>query len=91
MNEWYVFSEGGKPFEVCLGRRQAVDRLLAPDAEGRKYQTTPAERRQITLFMEGVVCDLGSGLLLVGLVRDTDHDPVPDRRITRVIGPGATV
>lgn len=87
MNEWYVFSEGGKPFEVCLGRRHAVNRLLSGD-----FKLTPKEKKDVSLFLEGVVCDLGAGLHIVGLVREEgEPDKVPDRAITRVIGPGAEV
>jgi hypothetical protein len=87
MNEWYVFSEGGKPFEVCLGRRHAVERLLLGD-----FKLTPAEKKQISLFLEGNVCDLGAGLHVVGLVREEGQtDKVPDRSLTRVVGPGAEV
>lgn len=92
MNEWYVFSEGDKPLEVCLGRRVAVDRLLEGD-----FPVTPSEKKQISLFMEAVVCDLGAGLHLVGTVReygDTElapAEPRKDRRLTRVVGPGALV
>lgn len=86
MNEWYVFSEGGKPFEVILGRRHAVNRLTADD-----FKTTETEKKQIMTFLEGNVCDLGGGLLLVGMVREPGKDKVPDREITRVLGPGALV
>jgi len=88
MNEWYVFSEGGKPFEVCLGRRPAINRLL----DGN-FPTTPEERKQISRFLEGNVCDLGGGLKIVGIVRDWEQnaEPRPDRSLTRVVGPGALV
>lgn len=86
MNEWYVYSEGGKPFEVILGRRHAVNRLLAGD-----FKVTPEEKKQCSRFLEGMVCDLGAGLHLVGLVKKEDQDAAPDRRLTRVIGPGAEV
>lgn len=86
MNEWYVYSEAGKPFEVILGRKEAVARLLQGE-----FKTTPEERKQISRFIEGNVCDLGSGLHLVGLVKNGEQEPMPDRRLTRCIGPGALV
>lgn len=86
MVELYVYMEGGKPFEVCMGRREAVNRLIADN-----FPTTPTERKQISAFLESVVCDLGAGLHLVGMVREEGKDAVPDRRIVRVIGPGALV
>jgi hypothetical protein len=79
--EIYVYMEGANPKEVILGRRQAVDRLL----EGA-FKTNPDERRKISLFMEAGPCDLGSGLHIVGYPPET-----PDRRIIRVVGPGALV
>lgn len=87
MNEWYVLSVGGKPVEVILGRKEAVAGLTDKD----QFPITPGEKKQIVNFIEGVVCDLGSGLLVVGLVKNPNEDQAPDRRITRVRGPGAEV
>jgi len=81
MIEVYVYLEGNFPMEVVLGRRAAVDRMLVGD-----FKTTDTERRRISLFMEAGPCDLGSGLTLVGF-----PPSVPDRKIVRVIGPGALV
>ena len=55
------------------------------------FKTTDTERKQISRFLEAVVCDLGAGLHLVGLVKDVDQEAQADRRLTRVIGPGAEV
>lgn len=88
MNEWYVYTEGGKPFEVVLGRMEAVRRILAP---GGTFRTTPEEKKQISRFLEGNVCDLGGGLHLVGIVRSEHDEAQPDRKIIRVIGPGTEV
>jgi hypothetical protein len=87
MNEWYVLEVGGKPVEVILGRKEAVEGLTNKG----EFPVTPTERKQIVAFIEGVVCDLYSGLLVVGLVKNPTEDPEPDRRITRVRGPGAEV
>lgn len=87
MNEWYVLSVGGKPVEVILGRKEAVDALT----EQGTFPCTPEEKKQIVRFIEGNVCDLGSGLLVVGLVKNPNEDQAPDRAITRTRGPGATV
>jgi hypothetical protein len=81
MIEVYVYLEGAHPKEVILGRRHAVDRLLVGG-----FSTTPAERRRISVFLEGAPCDLGTGLHLVGFPPD-----VPDRKIVRVVGPGSLV
>lgn len=81
MIEVYVYLEGLRPVEVVLGRRAAVDRLLAPP-----FKTTSDERKRISLFLEGPPCDLGTGITVVGFPPD-----IPDRRIVRVIGPGAEV
>lgn len=85
MIELYVYMEDNKPKEVIIGRRHAVDRLLADG-----FKTTPAERRSISVFLEAGPCDLGSGLTLVGW-RLEGPDRVADRSITRVIGPGSEV
>lgn len=82
MLEIYVYLEGNNPKEVALGRRQAVDLLLAGG-----FRTTAEERRRISLFMEAGPCDLGSGLTIVG----HPSEGVPDRKIVRIIGPGALV
>lgn len=87
MNEWYVLSVGGKPVEAILGRKEAVAGLT----NHGQFPVTPGEKKQITSFIEGNVCDLGSGLLVVGLVKNPNEDPEEDRRITRVRGPGAEV
>ncbi len=87
MNEWYVLSVGGKPIEAILGRKEAVEGLTNRGV----FPLTPEEKKQITRFIEGNVCDLGSGLLVVGLVRNPTEDPELDRKITRVRGPGAEV
>lgn len=87
MNEWYVLSIGGKPLEVILGRRPAVERLT----DSGLFPLTPEERKAISRFMEGGVCDLGAGLLVVGKVKAPHEDQEPDRKITRTIGPGAEV
>lgn len=81
MIEVYVYMEGANPKAVVLGRRQAVGMLL----EGG-FKTNPDELRRISLFMEANVCDLGTGLHLVGF-----PPGVPDRRIVRVVGPGSLV
>lgn len=88
MNEWYVFSDNGVPVEVVLGRRHAVNRLLQGE-----FKTTESEKKSISRFLEGTLCDLGSGLHLVGLAKDwvEGTDAVGDRRLTRVIGPGTEV
>lgn len=88
MVELYVFMEGGRPKEVVMGRRHAVDRLL----EGN-YTTTPDERKRISLFLETGPCDLGAGIQLVGWILDRAHynERQPDREIVRVIGPGSNV
>lgn len=90
MHEIYVYSEGGRPFEVFYSRREAVDRALEGD-----FKVTPEERKKIVQFMEGNVCDLGGGLHLVGMIKEGykegDAEAKPDRRITRVIGPGSLV
>lgn len=87
MNEWYVLSVGGKPVEVILGRKEAVEGLT----DKGQFPVTPSEKKAIVSFIEGVVCDLGAGLLVVGLVKNPNEDQELDRRITRVRGPGAEV
>lgn len=87
MNEWYVLTIGGKPFEAILGRRQAVERLI----DHGEFPTTPEEKKAISRFLEGIICDLGAGLLVVGKVKAPHEDQEPDRKITRVIGPGTEV
>jgi hypothetical protein len=88
MNEWYVLSIGyltaSTPQKAILGRVQAVREF----AEG--FRMTPAEKRRMALFLEGTVCDLGSGLSLVGYTKD-DGEVIPDRKLTRVLGPGTEV
>lgn len=81
MIELYIYLEGNTPKEVILGRRHAVDRLLL-----NGFKITPAEGRRISSFLEAAPCDLGSGLHVVGF-----PPSVPDRRIVRVVGPGASV
>jgi hypothetical protein len=74
--ELYVYSEGNKPVEVVLGRFQAVKRLCS-----ESFPTTAAERKAISAFLEGNVCELGRGIGLVGCPPE-----VPDRKLTRVTG-----
>lgn len=81
MIETYVIMHGNKPVRVIIGRRQAVDALL----EGG-FKVNPSERRRITLFMEGLVPDAGTGITLVGF-----PPGVPDRGAIRVPGPGSEV
>lgn len=81
MIETYVIMHGNNPVRVVIGRRQAVDALL----EGG-FKLNPDERRKITLFMEGLVPDAGTGLHLVGFPPE-----LPDRRALRVPGPGSEV
>lgn len=82
MVEVYVYLEGFEPKEVVLGRRPAVDRLLSGG-----FKTTQEERKRVSLFMEAGPCDLGKGLLIVG----HPSEGIKDRRIVRVVGPGALV
>ncbi len=84
MTEWYVLCESQgsgawHPTAVVLGRRPAIDALTAG------YRLTPDEARRTRRFMEGGVCDLGCGLMVVG------PEDAPNRRITRVTGPGTEV
>jgi hypothetical protein len=76
MTELYVYSEGNKPKAVVVGRQEAVRLLVA-----ESFPTTAAEKKAINLFLEGNLCELGTGLLLVGYPPE-----VPDRRLTRVVG-----
>jgi hypothetical protein len=85
MVEVYVFMEGGRPKEVVLGRRHAVDRLLQ-----NSYRTTEGERKAISLFLERAMPDIGEGIRLVGWILDFS-EKVPDREIVRVLGPGSLV
>lgn len=73
--ELYVYSEGKNPVEVVVGRNEAV-RLLVKD-----FPTTAGEKKAITAFLEGNICELGQGILLVGYPPE-----LPDRRLTRVRG-----
>lgn len=76
MTELYVYSEGNKPVAVCVGRAEAVRRLVADS-----FPTTAAEKKAINLFLEGNICELGTGIQLVGYPPE-----VPDRKLTRVVG-----
>lgn len=74
--EVYVYCEGTRPVEVVLGRQAAVKRLLRDS-----FPTTATEKKSISAFLEGNMCELGRGLALVGYPPE-----VPDRSITRVSG-----
>lgn len=77
-NEIYVYSEGEKPRKVIQGREAAVRELI------KDFHTTPKEKKQLAQFLEGNVCELYTGIHLVGFPPE-----VPDRRLTRVLGPGS--
>ena len=89
MTEWYVYLEGVRPMEVILGRRAAVNKLF------NNARSTEDERRRASLFLEAPMCDLGSGLRVVGWfegVEDGEGEEYrPDRSIIRVLGPGTEV
>ena len=76
--EIYVYSEGNVPKKVVQGRQEAVN-LVTKD-----FHTTQAEKVRIRNFVEGNICELGTGLQLVGYPPE-----VPDRKLTRVLGPGS--
>ena len=78
MTEWYVYCENGKPVEVILGRRLAVNRLTL------NARLTLDEQRRTARLMD-MIPELGRPFLIVG------WEDSPDRSITRVIGPGTEV
>ena len=77
--ELYVYSEGNKPVAVVVGRQEAIRQLCGHG--NNTFPTTAAERKAISLFLEGNICELGQGIALVGYPPE-----VPDRKLTRVVG-----
>ena len=88
MTEWYVISEGFgvtfTPKAVVLGRLAALSKLT----DG--FRVTKDETKKLGLFMEAGLCDLYTGLHLVGY-EDSKGYKHPDRKLVRVVGPGTEV
>lgn len=84
MVEWYVYSEGGKPKHVLMGRREAMAHLAT------NFRLTRDEGRRIRAWLEGGPPDLHAEFRLVGY-EVGNGNWLPDRTLIRVTGPGAEV